>query len=213
MVTFLVFLHLQGHDDHGSGTLGCRLSGPVPDGVLGLQAEQEAGGEVVDLEDAGASLRGVILVHHRVAGARDRLPIVLKVSVRHPDDVVDDGEQEPGQVEAGGEHEDAVAPARVQQGRVQVGEVSPSLLGDVLVGDAGAPALLDNPLPFVHLLLLVVGRQGVIKEAIFASVDPVRPLHLGGAVTGLLPIHPDSCLPDLDNGFLSRLCFTCLLLH
>ena len=110
----------------------------------------------------------------------------------HPYDVVDDGEQEPGQVEAGGEHEDAVAPAGVQQGRVQVGEVPSPLLGDVLVCDAGASSLLDNPLSFVHLLLFVICREGVIKEAIFSSVDPVCPLHLGGAVTGLLPVHPKS---------------------
>ena len=110
----------------------------------------------------------------------------------HPYDVVDDGEQEPGQVEASGEHEDAVAPAGVQQGRVQVGEVPSPLLGDVLVCDAGASSLLDNPLSFVHLLLFVICREGVIKEAIFSSVDPVCPLHLGGSVTGLLPVHPKS---------------------
>ena len=105
-------LHLKRHDDHGGGALGGGLPGPVPDGVLRLQGEEEAGGKVVHLEDAGADLCGVIL-NHGVTGARDGLPVVLKVPVRHPDDVVDDGEQEPGQVEAGGEHEDAVAPAGV----------------------------------------------------------------------------------------------------
>ena len=107
------------------------------------------------------------------------------------DDVVDHGEEEPGQVEAGGEHEDAVAPARVQQRGVEIAEVPPPLLGDVLVCDAGAPTFLDNPLALVHLLLLVVGGERIIKEAIFSSVDPVCPLHLGGAITGLLPVHPD----------------------
>ena len=83
------------------------------------------------------------------------------------DDVVDHGEEEPGQVEAGGEHEDAVAPARVQQRGVEIAEVPPPLLGDVLVCDAGASSLFDNPLSLVHLLLLIVCREGVIKKAIF----------------------------------------------
>lgn len=157
--------------------------------MLRLKGEEKAGREVVHLEDAGTRFRGVVL-HHGDTGARDCLPVVLKVPVCHPYDVVDDGEQEPGQVEACGEHEDAVAPAGVQQGCVQVGEVPSPLLGDVLVCDAGASSLLDNPLSLVHLLLFVICREGVIKEAIFPSVDPVCPLHLGGAVTGLLPVHP-----------------------
>ena len=113
MIAFCSYpLHLKRHDDHGSWTLGSGLPGPVPDGVLRLQGEEEAGGEVVHLEDTGAGLCGVVL-YQGVTWTRHGLPVVLKLSMRHPDDVVDDGEQEPGQVEAGGEHEHTVAPAGV----------------------------------------------------------------------------------------------------
>ena len=86
------------------------------------------------------------------------------------DDVVDHGEEEPGQVEAGGEHEDAVAPARVQQRGVEIAEVPPPLLGDVLVGDACAAALLHHPLPLVHLALLIVCRQLVLEKAVLPPI-------------------------------------------
>ena len=113
MVAFYSYpFHLKRHNDHGGWALGGGLPGPVPNGVLRLQGEEEAGGKVVHLEDTGAGLRGVVL-HHGVTRTRHCLPVVLKVAMRHPDDVVDDGEQEPGHVEAGGEHDDAVAPAGV----------------------------------------------------------------------------------------------------
>ena len=86
------------------------------------------------------------------------------------DDVVDHGEEEPGQVEAGGEHEDAVATARVQQRGVEIAEVPPPLLGDVLVGDACAAALLHHPLPLVHLALLIVCRQLVLEKAVLPPI-------------------------------------------
>ena len=63
--------------------------------MLGLQGEQEAGGEAVNLQDA-------------------RLPVGviqgLEVPVYSADDVVDDSEETPGEVEAGGEHEYTVTP-------------------------------------------------------------------------------------------------------
>ena len=90
------------------------------------------------------------------------------------DDVVDHGEEEPGQVEAGGEHEDAVAPARVQQRGVEIAEVPPPLLGDVLVGDACAAALLHHPLPLVHLALLIVCLPTGPRKSCSSSYEGVN---------------------------------------
>ncbi len=43
---------LNGHDDHGAGTLLGDLTRAVPDGVLRLQRVEEDRGEVVDLGNA-----------------------------------------------------------------------------------------------------------------------------------------------------------------
>ena len=113
------------------------------------------------------------------------------------DDVVDHGEEEPGQVEAGGEHEDAVAPAGVQQRGIEIAEVPPPLLGDVLVGDAGAAALLHHPLPLVHLALLIVGRQLVLKKAVLPPIKVSTKFccNYGGGPTR----HALSCLKSPTN--------------
>ena len=44
---------LEGHENHGLRALGGGLPAAVADGVLGLQGEEEAGREAVDLQDAG----------------------------------------------------------------------------------------------------------------------------------------------------------------
>ena len=69
------------------------------------------------------------------------------------DEVVDHGVEDPGQVEAGGEHHDAVGPRRVEEGGIKVRDALSPLFGDVLVGDVGEAALQHHPLSLVHVSL------------------------------------------------------------
>ena len=89
--------YLKRDEYHGIWTLSGGLSRPVSNGVLRLQREQEAGGEVVNLEDAGRpGLVGDVLQ--------------VQVTMSQADQIVDDGEQEPREIETCGEHEYTIAP-------------------------------------------------------------------------------------------------------
>ena len=86
---------LEGHENHGLRALGGGLPAAVADGVLGLQGEEEAGGEAIDEKDAG-----------RPAGRllEGRQVLRQQVAVEVAGDVVEDSKEQPGQVEAGRKH-------------------------------------------------------------------------------------------------------------
>ena len=132
---------LEGDHQDGMGALSGGLPGAVPDSVLGLQGEQEARGEVPDLQDAG---RG---------GGRG-----VEVTVKVEDQEVAQTEGDPGGVEARCEDAKTEGPGDVLEGGVAVGEEVPPLLGDVLVGHIHASVLLHDPLLVPDGEL--VGRQG-----------------------------------------------------
>ena len=71
---------LERDEDHGVWTLGGGLPRAVPDGVLGLQGEQETRGEVLHLQDAGVCLGRVL---------------IIKVPMDITDDIINYGEEEP----------------------------------------------------------------------------------------------------------------------
>ena len=64
---------LEGHEDHGLGALGGGLPRAVADGVLGLEGEEEAGGEVLGAHDAGD-------VEGGVAGHDQRVRVPVEVA-------------------------------------------------------------------------------------------------------------------------------------
>ena len=98
------------HDDR-LRTLLRRLAGPVADGVLGLHAEQEGGGEVLVGQNTGDE--GSIPF--------TSIPVVLLVvPVVESNQPPDEAEDEPGDHEAGKEGEESVAPLQVQDGREHV---------------------------------------------------------------------------------------------
>ena len=97
------------HDDR-LGTLLGRLPGAVPDGVLGLHAEQEGGGEVLVGQDAGDEC-SIVYIEEIV---------LLVVSVLKSNQPPEEAEDEPGDHEAGKEGKESVAPLQVQDGREHV---------------------------------------------------------------------------------------------
>ena len=73
-------IDLERDEDHGVWTLGGGLPRAVPDGVLGLQGEEETRGEILDGQDAGS------FVWRRVW---------IKISMSQTDDIVNYGEKKP----------------------------------------------------------------------------------------------------------------------
>ena len=109
---------------HGVPALVAGAPQPVADRVLGLQAdnrknilvgqkylmppEEEGGGEVVNVVDAGCVVPGELqLALGQLVGG--------EVAVRPEDEVPDQGEEEPGQQEAREEDEEEPPPAQVHQ--------------------------------------------------------------------------------------------------
>ena len=91
------------HDD-GLGALLRGLPRAVPDGVLGLHAEQEGRGEVDVGQDAGDELAGLHLGH-----------VLLEVvSVNIGYQPPDDSKYQPRQHETCEKHEKSVAPFEIQ---------------------------------------------------------------------------------------------------
>lgn len=99
---------LKTHSDDGLGALLGGGSASVPDGVLRLQAEQEAGSEAVDVVDTRRPTR----VWHQVL----RIQVPVSVCDQPPDA----RKREPRQEERQCEHQDGPAPLDVHQGCEQV---------------------------------------------------------------------------------------------
>lgn len=79
--------------------------------MLRLDAEQEAGREIEDVDDA-RSETGFLLVGRKVLG--------LEVAVREGDQPPDDGETEPGEQEGCGEDDERPTPLGVDERREDV---------------------------------------------------------------------------------------------
>jgi len=103
---------------------------PVADGVLGLNGEQQRGGEVVHVSDTRFPVRVVRM---------------LGVAVCKCDDEPDRGEGEPAHDECGHEHDQVVAPLHVHDRREDVYEVFTLPLRHVLARDVTAAVFEDQP--------------------------------------------------------------------
>ena len=88
-------IDLERDEDHGVWTLGGGLPGPVPDGVLGLQGEEETRGEILDRQYAGSFICRRVWV---------------KISMSKTDDIINYGKKKPGEVKTCCKHQYAVAP-------------------------------------------------------------------------------------------------------
>ena len=95
---------LKGHGDDGVGAAGGCLPGAVTYCVLGLQGKEEAGSEVVNLQDALVRL----------------CYSFSKVTVKEGDDVIDGAKHDPGTIKTCSKHEDTMCPRSVEKCCVQV---------------------------------------------------------------------------------------------
>lgn len=119
---------LKAHNEDRFGTLLVGGSRAIADGVLGFDGEEEAAGEGVDIVETG---------DEGFAGVGGR----AEVAVREDDEPPDEGEEEPGQDEGEGEHEQRPAPLGVHEGSEDILKVP-------------APALRHVPLDYVTVSVL-----------------------------------------------------------
>ena len=153
----VVWSDLERDEDHGGGTLGGGLPGPVPDGVLGLQGEEEDRGEAVRLGDAGQPVGLVQVLGGEVTVSQADHVVdhcnVGELFCRKPREIAigNTSKEDPGSVETAGKQENHVAPGGVQEGGVEVRDVPPSLLGDIFIRHVGQSAFPHDPLLLVHL--------------------------------------------------------------
>ena len=122
---------LYAQQDHCFSALIRDVAVPVADRVLGLQAEEEATREVLDVIHTCAPRVVVDILR-------------VKVAVRYSDQPPEDGEQEPAQEEAEAEHEQRPPPLDVDQGGDDVSQVAPSPLGEVALNDVQLAILEDD---------------------------------------------------------------------
>lgn len=102
--------------------------------MLCFHGEQEAAGEGVNIVETWNE-RDVFVWRGRG-----------EVSVREDDEPPDEGEQQPGEDEGEGEHEQRPAPLRVHEGREDVLKVSAPALGYVPLDDVAVTVLKDDAL-------------------------------------------------------------------
>jgi hypothetical protein len=105
--------------------------------VLGLDAEEEAGGEVEDVDDARRPV-GLLLVVGQVVG--------LEVAVAEGDQPPDDREAQPREHEAEREHEQRPPPLHVHQRGEDVLQIAQPPLRDVCLHHVALAVLEHHPL-------------------------------------------------------------------
>ena len=119
---------LKAHHNDRHGALLCSGSPPVTYRVLGLQTEQEAGGEVLDVVHANSVVVGLVVGH-------------VAMDIGHQ--VPDHSKQQPGQEEGGGKAEEDDRPGHVDGGGEEVFEEAVILLSIV-------PRVGVDPPVFAH---------------------------------------------------------------
>jgi hypothetical protein len=126
---------LKAHDEYSFGTLLGGGTETVSDGVLGLDAEEEAAGKAEDVVDA----RGPIVLH-----LDGRQVTLVKITVSEGNQPPDHRESQPGQEEAQNEAYQRPTPLRIYQSREDVLQKAQRSSGDARLQHVAIAILQDG---------------------------------------------------------------------